>query len=144
MWRFSNLQDQSLDHWFVLSSQSWPRNPCHVRTESLADIKMRPQWQHWAAPRFGGFKLSCQVFSCASNCLAFSEPHVVPIKPRCFPKLNQTSITYRRNEHSVDVHANDYKIIIFFAQCCPWQVSILYFWATKVKISLRVNNPYVW
>lgn len=23
-----------------------PRNPGHVRTESLADIKMRAQWQH--------------------------------------------------------------------------------------------------
>lgn len=72
-----------------------PRNPYCVRNEPLADVKVRAQWRHWATPCFRGYNLH-QVepdISCARNCPVFSEPHMVPIKPRCFPKLNWTSIT---------------------------------------------------
>lgn len=71
----------------------------------IGKLKMRAWRQGWAAPRFGGFNLTCQVkpdISCASNCLTFSETHMGPVKPRRFPKLNGTSVTYRSNDHCIE------------------------------------------
>lgn len=72
----------------------------------IGRFKMRAWCHSWVAPCFEGFSLTHQVKWqgwCVRNWLPFSEAHRGPNKPRYFSDCYATSITYKTNDHCVEV-----------------------------------------